>query len=208
MCPTTMDDAGERASTLPALRDARVNWLAARWPNVLPKFERTPDWLRRLAQQLELWVGEELDGALYLEAGFGPVTDQADEHPPEFLEWDAFNSDTLYLRAITDRFFIAVDVAKPAHQVAEAVAAVIITPRSRLEHLDAKDMTTRGPEPDSIRLMLGYADLARLFTVPHADDYGHVNQWRAGEDLRIFRALREDLWQPTGTAETVLINVA
>ncbi|MCR2824295.1 hypothetical protein [Microbacterium sp. zg.Y909] len=203
-----MTESAGDVKTLRSRQAARADWLAEKWDEIAPQYEGDPDWLRQLATQLELWVGDELDDPLYLEASYGPVPEQAASESGTFVPWNALNSDTLYLRALTMTQFVSVDVQKDSGQVAVASVSVVVVPRSQLELLRADDMTLVGPQPDTIRLTLRYAGVSQSFLIPHADDYGDREKWRTGDDLRVFSALRADLRTPLAvTGEPVIAIV-
>ncbi|MGA0567337.1 hypothetical protein ACO2Q7_08405 [Rathayibacter sp. KR2-224] len=144
------ENAGD-ARTLQGRQRARADWLAEKWDEIRPQYRDDPDWLRQLATQLELWVGDELGEPLYLEVSYGPVPDEAAGESGASVPWNALNSDTLYLRALTKTQFVAVDVRKASGQVAVASVSLVVVPRSHLESLQAEDMTSMGPRPDTIR---------------------------------------------------------
>lgn len=162
-------------------RVARADWLAERWDEITPRYQDDPNWLRQLATQLELWVGDELDNPLYLEVSYGPLAEEAASESGGFVPWNALNSDTLYLRALTKTQFVAVDVQKDGGQVAVASVSVVVVPRSHLESLQAHDMISlAGLQPDTIRLTLRYAGVPQSFLIPHADDYRDMDKWCTG----------------------------
>lgn len=181
------------ARTLRQRQVARADWLAEMWDEIRPKYEDNPEWLRRLATQLELWVGDELDDADYLEASYAPVPDETFRESGGVLLSNALNSDTLYLRALTATQFVTVDIRKASGQVAVATVLVDLIPRSHLESLQATEMTMVGTQPDTMRLILRYAGRPEPFLIPHAEDYDDRDRWLKGEDLRVFGSLRDDL---------------
>jgi hypothetical protein len=202
-----MATGDESAPTLQVRRNSRLEWFAERWDKICPPQEADPNWLRQLATQLELWVADELDDALHLEIGFGPVPEGAGSTAQEPVESNAYNSDVLYLRALTEHYFVAVDVNKASRQAADAEVSVLVIPRARLESLQAIDMKTRGLTPDSVRLSLRYVGVTQSFRIPHEDDYIDAETWRGGEDVRVFNALRGDLWQSSEDKGTAIVIV-
>ena len=203
-----MTESSGDVKTFRSRRVARADWLAEKWDAIRSQYQDDPDWLRQLATQLELWVGDELDDPMYLEVSYGPVPEEAASESGTFVPRNALTSDTLYLRALTETQFVAVDVRKDSGQVAVASVLVVVVPRSHLESLQASDMTLGGPQPDTIRLTLRYAGVPQSFLIPHAHGYGNSDKWRAGNDLRVFSALRDDLRTPPAvTGEPVIAIV-
>ena len=190
---TSSSDAPLRAA-----QNRRVDWLEERWIGIRRKYSSIPDWLTRLARQLELWVGDELDNEpAYLEVSFGPVPPDAVPVSGESVGWNAFYANALFLRALTATFFVAVDVQKPTSQIAEASVSIFIIPRSTLRTLQATDWTVSATESDTVRLELRYDGTEVPFHIPHADEMFDTTPWLGGDDLRVFRELRDDLWAPS-----------
>ncbi|MDF2561558.1 MAG: hypothetical protein K0R99_3004 [Microbacterium sp.] len=200
------ENEGE-AKTLRSRRFARTEWLEEKWDEIRPNLQDDPDWLRQLATQLELWVGDELDDPLYLEVSYGPVPDDAVSESSTLLLWNALNSDTLYLRALTKSHFVAVDVQKASGQVAEATVSVVLVPRSHLESLQAVDLAVGDSRPDTVRLTLHYSNTSQSFQIPHSDDYSVLSNWRTRDDLRVFSSLRDDLRTEAVAAGKPVIDI-
>lgn len=200
------ENAGD-VKTLRSRRVARADWLAEKWDEIRPQYQDDPDWLRQLATQLELWVGDELHDPLYQEVSYGPVPEEAASESGTYVPWNALNSDILYLRALTKTQFVAVDVRKDSGQVAVASVSVVVVPRSHLESLRAEDMTLFGSQPDTVRLTLQYAGVPQSFQIPHANDYIDRDRWCAGGDLQVFSVLRADLRTPHAVTGEPIIAI-
>src|SRR3546814_12187737 len=80
------------------------------WDELTYRHEGPPLWLRRLALQLELWVGEEeLSKAVYYEASFDYPPEDLREAQPD-LKVNAYKSEALYLSALNYGLMVGVDV--------------------------------------------------------------------------------------------------
>lgn len=191
---------------LNAMRIAMRDRLEEAWDGLSGRHQDPPTWLNRLALQLELWVGDELDDPLYVEIGYDRPPLEAppiDERQP--LAANALNSETLYLRALTRSYFVDVEVQK-AVGVREHVATTVhVVPRDRLSKLAAEEIILRGPEPDAIRLRVSYAG-AEEYLVPR-DVERDVEAWRSGGGMDLFRELRGDLWLPVVTDSKAVVRV-
>ncbi|GAB3155427.1 hypothetical protein GCM10027058_27730 [Microbacterium neimengense] len=183
---------------LNAVRIAMRDRLEKAWDGLSGRHDDPPEWLDRLALQLELWVGDELEGAPYLEIGFDkpPAESQRFNRHQDF-PFNALNSETLYLRALTRSYFVDVEVQKVVGEREQVATTVHLVPRDRLRKLAAEEITMRGPKPDAIQLRVTYAG-AGEYLIPRdaetADD-----AWRKGGGVDLFRELRGDLWRPVVT---------
>lgn len=177
---------------------ALIERLLDAWDGLRPRQTDTPKWVARLAFQLDLWVGDELDHTLYQEIGYDHPPTEAHEAAGKMLDSNALNSSSLYLRAISTNFFVAVDVQKASGQNATVEVAVFLAPRSHLASLEVEEIDVHGLGPDTTQLTLRYAGRESAFVLPRNED--PLNFWEEGEDTKVFRALRDDLWAEAGAS--------
>ncbi|HAN23429.1 MAG: hypothetical protein CMH36_07390 [Microbacterium sp.] len=183
---------------LNAMRIAMRDRLEKAWDGLSGRYEDPPEWLDRLALQLELWVGDELDDALHIQIGYDlPPAESPPFHKRQVLEVNALNSETLYLRALTKSYFVDVEVQKVVGERKQVTTNIHVVPRDRLRKLAAEEITLRGPKPDAIRLRMSYAG-AGEYLIPR-DVQGDDEAWRTGGGVDLFRELRGDLWLPVVT---------
>lgn len=174
---------------------ARAEALLEHWDGLRARNTDTPKWVMTLALQLELWVGTELreDNVHYEITYDYPPADAQRTARATHVETDALSSTALYIRALTDSFFVAVDVSKPSGQPEPATVSMSLIPRSQLTSLAVEEVPVEDPRPNPIQLVLTYAN-GESFTLPRRD--GSLGQWRSGEETAVLRALQKDLWLP------------
>lgn len=183
---------------LNAMRIAIRDRLEEAWDGLSGRHENPPEWLDRLALQLELWVGDELENATHLQVGYNsPVVESPPFQNRHLLDANALSSETLYLRALTTSYFIDVEVQKVTGEREQVEATVHVVPRDRLRQLGAEEITMRGPKPDAIQIRVSYTG-AGEYLIPR-DVESDDEAWRTGGGVSLFRELRGDLWLPVVT---------
>lgn len=193
---------GTAMTALNDLRGSMITLLEKAWDGISSKDAPIPDWLAGLALQLQLWVGDELSEAfqdegkksLYYVAGWDePSAGVRRIHRDMDAPWDARQSDRLYLRAITDSYFVDVEVEKVMGTAEPTDIKLFVVPRDRLRKLSVSEMATRGDVPDALRMTLTYDGDARSFDIPRGEN--REATWRESEGLAVFRELQSDLWR-------------